>query len=893
MSPPAQLPGPMEGVIRKVVEASGLEYPERAEVEEDLRAHFEDGVRAGLGPEELVARFGDPSALGREMAKAYRRKTLRNGNSGIRGRTGMGVTWQDVRFAFRQIRRRPGFNAVIIGTLTLGIGGTTAMFSVVNGVLLKPLPYPDPDRLVAVGYVSNSTGTVSTRLSQPDIQDLQDQASSLRYLSGYSSTNRTLTGEGDPEVIWGTQVTQGLFETFAVTPALGRDIRPEENTPDGPRVVVISHAFWVNRFGRNPEVIGRTVLLDGTAHEIIGVAPAGFEFPRGAQFWLPAYLDLEGCGRECRFLLAVGRLSSDATLDGAQTEATAIASRLEETYSDSNIDRGFLVMAQRAAEVQESRPALLVLLGSVLMVLLIACANVANLLLVRGTNRTREIALRSALGAGRARILIQLVVENALLAGLGGGFGLLLAFFGLGALLKLAPSSLPYLDRVGVDWTVLLFTFCTVCLVSVLFGFAPAWRLARTPISGALKEGGRARLKGGGRDPARSLMLIVEVALSLMLLLGSGLLLRSFTRLSSVDPGFNSERVHRFTLSLPEAAYETPEEWIGFFESLEGRIAALPDVRFVGGIFGAPLSAVNVSAGFEQTDRPPPPPGQELRAGWRIVTPGYFEAMGIPLLQGRWFTQQDHLGSQRVVVVTQRFAERFYPGEDPVGKPILPQVRISLPEETPRIIIGVVGDARYGALGAPPAPAHYVPQSQVGSNYLTIVVKAMPGTSPMLAIGEIVRNMDPDLPLRDVEEMTTVIDQSLGPARFNLLLLGIFSGLAVVLAAVGLYGVVAYMFSQRSREIAIRMALGARGESVIRMVLGQAIRPALVGVALGLAGAFAGSRLLTALLYGIAPTDPASYLCATGLLLLVVVGAASLPATRASRIAPMRVLKQE
>ena len=887
----SKIPG-LKRVFRLTIGRSGGEKDVEEEIQFHLEARTEELIREGVAPREAAARaeaeFGDVGKYRDQMRSLGRRRATRDRRTDLKD-----ALRQDLSFAFRQLWRNKGFTTAAAVTLALGVGATTAIFSVVYGVLLKPPPYPDPDRLVAVRYVSNSTGTVSTGLSQPDIQDLQDQASSLRYLSGYSSTNRTLTGEGDPEVIWGTQVTQGLFATFAVTPALGRDIRPEENTPDGPRVVVISHAFWVNRFGRNPEVIGRTVLLDGTAHEIIGVAPAGFEFPRRAQFWLPAHLDLEGCGRECRFLQAVGRLSSDATLDGAQTEATAIASRLEKTYVDSNNDLGFLVMAQRAAEVQGSRPALLVLLGSVLMVLLIACANVANLLLVRGTNRTREIALRSALGAGQARILIQLIVENALLASLGGGFGLLLAHFGLGALLKLAPSSLPYLDQVGVDWTVLLFTFSTVCLVSILFGFAPALRLARTPISGALKEGGRARMGGGSRDPARSLMLIVEVALSLMLLLGSGLLLRSFTRLSSVDPGFNSERVHRFTLSLPEADYETPEEWIGFFESLEGRIAALPGVRSVGGIFGAPLSAVNVSVGFEQTDRPPPPPGQELRAGWRIVTPGYFEAMGIPLLQGRWFTQQDHLGSQRVVVVTQGFAERFYPGEDPIGKPILPQVRISLPEETPRIIIGVVGDARYGALGAPPAPAYYVPQSQVGSNYLTIVVKAMPGTAPMLAIGEIVRNMDPDLPLRDLEEMTTVIDQSLGPARFNLLLLGTFSALAVVLAAVGLYGVVAYMFSQRIREIAIRMAVGARGESVVRMVLGQAIRPALVGVALGLAGAFAGSRLLTALLYGIEPTDPASYLGATGLLLLVVVGAASIPSVRASRIAPMTALKQE
>jgi predicted permease len=887
----SRIPG-LTRVFRLAVGRSGVEKDVEEEIRFHLEARKEELMREGMAPGEASARaeaeFGDVAKYRKQMRSLGRRRSSRDRRADLKD-----ALRQDLSFAFRQLWRNKGFTVAAVVTLALGVGATTAIFSVVNGVLLKPLPYPDPDRLVAVRYVSNSNGTVSTSLSQPDIQDLQDQATSLRYLSGYSATNRTLTGMGDPEVIRGAQVTQGLFETFALAPALGRDIRAEENMPDGPRVVVISHSFWANRFGSDPEIIGVTILFNGTGYEIVGVAPAGFEFPRGAQFWLPAYMDLEGCGRGCHILRGIGRLAAEATLDGAQLEATAIATRLEEAYVDSNYDRGFLLMAQHSVEVQESRTALLVLLGSVVMVLLIACANVANLLLVRGTNRTGEIALRSALGAGRGRVLTQLLVENAVLAILGGGFGLLMAYSGLGALLKLAPPSLPYLDQVGVDGTVLLFTIGAVSFVSLLFGFVPALHLARIPISSALKEGGRARLGGIGRDRSRSLMLIGEVALSLMLLLGSGLLLRSFTHLSSVDPGFDTESVHRFTLSLPDASYETPEEGIEFFESLEERIKALPGVRSVGSIFGAPLSDVSISAGFVLTDRPPPPPGQEPSAAWRVVTPGYFEAMGIPLLQGRWFEDQDRLGSQPVMVVTQRFVDRFLPGEDPIGKPLQSMVSMSLPEEEPRTIVGVVGDARYDNMGEPPAPAFYVPESQIASDYLTTVVKAMPGMSPMIAIGEIVKSMDPDLPLRDVEEMTAVIDRTLGPARFNLLLLGIFTTLAVVLAAVGLYGVVAYLVSQRTREIAIRMALGAKGESVVRMVLGQGIRPALAGIVLGLAGAFAGSRLLTALLYGIEPTDPVSYLGATGLLLLVVVGAASIPAARASRIAPMKALKQE
>ena len=623
------------------------------------------------------------------------------------------------------------------------------------------------------------------------------------------------------------------------------------------------------------------------------MAPGDFDFPRGAQFWVPAYLDLDDCGRGCHFLRAVGRLSPNASLEIAHQEAVAIAQRLEEAYVDTNYDKGFQVVALGAAEVQDTRTALLVLLASVVMVLLIACANVANLLLVRGQNRMGEIALRSALGASRGRILTQLLVENGILAAIGGGLGLLVAYFGLGAMLKLAPSTLPRLDEVSVDGAVLLFTLAAISIVALLFGLIPALRLARAPISGALKEGGRARLGGVGRDRSRSLMLVGEVALSLMLLLGSGLLLRSFSRLSSVDPGYQSENIHRFTLSLPNASYETPDEWIGFFDALEEQVESLPGVRSVGSVLGAPLSRTNISATFEQTDRPPLPPGQEPDASWRVVTPGYFETMGIPLIRGRWFEAQDRVGNQPVILVSQSFVDRFYPHEDPMGRPILPHVSFGLPEDVPRVVVGIVGDARYNDMSQSPTPSFYVPQGQTGSDQMTITIRATQGTFSMTSIQDLVREMDPDLPLRDVEEMTTVIDRALGPARFNLLLLAIFAGLAVVLAAVGLYGVVSYLVSQRTREIAVRMAMGAPGDRVVRMVLGQGIRPALVGMALGLGGAFAGSRLLTALLYGVEPTDFVSYLAATALLLLVVILATIVPAIRAGRIAPMVALKQE
>ncbi len=887
----SKIPG-LRRVFRLAMGRSGVDKDVEEEISFHLEARKEELIREGMAPQEAEAlartEFGDVGKYRAQMRTLGRRRSSRDRRADLTD-----AFRKDLSFAFRQLWRNKGFTLAATLTLGLGVGATTAIFSVVNGVLLKPLPYPAADRLVAVRRSSNTDGSIRNSLSQPDILDLQDQASSLSFLTGYSNHRLTLTGMGEPEILRGAQVTQGLLETFALSPALGRDLLAEENIPGGPKVVVLSHGFWTTRFGNEPGILGKTVILDGAAHEIVGVTPADFDFPRGAQFWVPAYMDLEDCGRGCNFLTVIGRLSPDATLANARQETSTIARRLEEAYVDSNFDKGFQVLPQRSAEVQATRPALLVLLASVVMVLLIACANVANLLLVRGQNRVREIALRSALGASRGRILTQLLVENGVLAVGGGGLGLLLAYFGLGGLLRLAPPSLPRLDQVHVDGFVLLFTLGTVSLVAVLFGLNPALRLARAPISGALKEGGRAGLGGAGRDRSRTLMLVGEVALSLILLLGSGLLLRSFSRLSTVDPGFESEDVYRFTLSLPDARYETPEARISFFEGLEESLESQPGVRSVGSIVGAPLSPTSITASFEFSDRPPPPPGQEPEAAWRAVTPGYFQTLGIPLLQGRWFEPQDRSGTQPVIIVTQSFAENFYPGEDPLGKPILPGISFGLSEDVPRTVVGVVGDARYRALAEAPEPTFYVPQGQTGFYLITVHFRAAPGMSPMVSIRNIVKEMDPNLPLRNVEEMTAAIDRALGPARFNLLLLATFAGLAVVLAAVGLYGVVSYLVSQRTREIAVRLAMGAKQKTVIRMVLGQGIRPAAVGIVLGLGGAFAGSRLIKALLFGIEATDFVSYLAATAILIIVVILATLIPALRASRIAPMVALRQE
>ncbi len=886
-----RIPG-LRRVFRLAVGRRGV----KKDIDEEIRFHLdvrtEELIGEGYSPQEAedVARreFGDVAKYRAQLESLGSRKVSRARRADLKE----GIR-QDLSFAFRQLWRNKGFSLAAALTLALGVGATTSMFSVVNGVLLRPLPFPEPDRLVAVRYQFNSTGETANSLSQPDIQDLQAESSSLRFVTGYTGTRRTLTGSGEAEIIRGARVTQGLLATFGATPALGRDLMAEEDAPDGPRVAVLSHSFWLERFSGDPNVLGQSLILSGVSFEVVGVAPEGFDFPRGAQFWVPNYTNTEECGRGCHVLEAVSRLTSSGSLETARLEASAIASRLEEAYVDSNHDRGFHLIPLAAAQVEDSRTALLVLLGSVSMVLLIACANVANLLLVRGTRRRGEMAIRSALGAGRGRVLTQLMVENGMLAAMGGGLGLLLAYFGLDALLSLAPSSLPRLDQVSVDGPVLLFTFGTVSLVAILFGLVPALRLSRSSLSNTMREGGRAQLSGAGRDRSRSIMLMAEMALSLVLLLGSGLLLRSFSRLSEVDPGFISEDVHRFTVSLPNAQYESPEEWIGFFEALEEELRRVPGVRSVGSVLGAPMGRTDINASFEQPDRPPPPPGQDPSADWHVATPGFFGTMGIPVLTGRSFQAQDRLGTQPVVVVSQRFAERYFPGEDPIGKPILPRVSFQLPEEMPRTVIGVVGDVRFDDLSNEPVPSYYVPQAQVGADFLTIMVRAQEGTFTRVVVQDILKGMDPDLPIRDMESMTAVVDRTLGPARFNLLLLGIFSTLAVVMAAVGLYGVVAYLVSQRTREIAVRMALGAASGNVVRMILSQGVRPALAGILVGLGIAFAGSRTLEALLFEVEPTDGFSYLSATVLLLMVVAVAAAWPALRASRIAPMTALNEE
>jgi predicted permease len=821
----------------------------------------------------------------------WSRVTLGALNEILREGTSMDGWMQDLRFGARSLMRRPGFTAAATATLALGIGATVAIFSVVNGVLLEPLPYPDPDRLVALQQVDTRDGSRSDGVDHPDVRLWRDEVSGLR-VAGYSTTRPTLTGMGEPEAIYGAQVTNGLLSVFGLEPALGRDVTAEEDVPGGPKVIVVSHDFWSGRLGRDPAVLGRTLTLSGVPWEIVGVGPEGFDFPSGSVFWRPQHRDEEGCSHGCRYMAAIGRIEAGYTPEAVQARMTAVSERLAADFPDSHRDVTTVFERVLDTQVADVRTALWVLLGAVGMVLLIACANVANLLLVRANDRLGEVALRATLGAGRTRIARQLLTESLLLSIVGGGLGVGLAAWGLSAMVRLAPPGIPRLDEVGLDVRVIGFALLLVLAVTVLFGLAPALRLARRPLQAAM---GASRRTGGGEASgfSRSLLLSGEVALSLVLLLGAGLLFGTLRNIRAQDLGFATEGVERFRVSTPESRYDV-HATIRFFEELERRVEALPEVAAVGSAFGAPLGRGRIHTSVVFPDRPPVDPADQPDMSVRPATPGYLAAMGLTLVRGRWFTDQDRQENEPVVVINQAAARAFWPDEDPLGQPLQLSISWGFDDDPVRTIVGVVGDARSFSATEPDDPTAYMPNAQFGVDVAYVTMRLARGARTALpAARAILSEMDPALAVVDVERMEDVVAEELAPTRFYLTLIGVFSLLALVLAAVGLYGVVAYSVSRRTREIGIRVALGARAEEVVRMVVRDGVAPALIGVVVGLVAALLGGRVLASLLYGVEPGDPATMASVTAILLVVVLVATFVPARRASKVPPSEALRLE
>ncbi|HWS87835.1 MAG TPA: ABC transporter permease [Pyrinomonadaceae bacterium] len=803
----------------------------------------------------------------------------------------MRTLWQDVRFGLRLLWKRPGFTAVALAVLALGVGANTAIFSVVNAVLLRPLPYPGAERVVSFDGVNPSKGIEESNMSAPDFADWREQARSFEALAIYVQGGTNLTGADEPERVTAAWVGPDFFRVIGVGAARGRALLPEDERPGG-AAVVISHGLWQRRFGSDPGAVGRTVQLGGRNWEIVGVMPAGFDFPQRAQVWGPLQLDLSDEPRDNRSYNVVGRLREGVTLEAAQAEMDALSARLAAAYAVTNAGWGVDLDPLKDELVGELKTTLFMLLAGVGLLLLIACANVANLLLARATGRRREIALRLALGASRARVARQMLTEGVLLSSAGGALGAALSVWLTDLLVALAPADTPRLAEASADWRVLLFAVAASVLTGVAFGLAPAWQASRYDLNEPLKEGGRGL--SGSRSRLRSGLVVAEVALSLLLLAGAGLLVKSFTRLQAVDPGFDPEGVITMRVSLPGARYREPARKAEFYAALTERLKAVPGVEAAGATISLPLGGSNYSVGrgFIREGRPETPE-EAQNASYAVVTPDYFRALRVPVRAGRAFDERDNMESTKVVVINEAFARKAFPGEDPLGK----RIHIWRDEKFLREVVGVVGDVKPDSLDAKEAALQmYVPHRQdAGWGGLSLVVRAR-GAEPESLVGRVreeVRALDSQLPVYDVKTLRQVVANSTAYRRVAMFLMAGFACSALLLAGVGLYGVVSYSVAQRTREIGVRLALGAQGRDILGLVVRQGMLLTLLGLGAGLACALALTRLIAGLLYGVSAADPLVYVAVSLLLAAVALLACIIPARRAAKVDPMVALRYE
>ncbi|HKQ74354.1 MAG TPA: ABC transporter permease [Blastocatellia bacterium] len=806
----------------------------------------------------------------------------------------MRTFWQDLRYGARMLLKKPGFTLIAVLTLALGIGANTAIFSVVNGVLLKPLPYREPEQLIRV--FERSRTQPKFPMSGGNFQDYRDQNSTLSGLALYTRQDLELSQDDKPERLAALRVSAGFFELLGARPLLGREFRREDELPDNNQVVILSHGLWKRRFNSDPGVIGRVVTLLGRPFTIVGVAPPGLQhvggdyrsMPHGESVdaWWPVALRPQA-GRGAHFLNAVGRLKSGVSVAQAEADFTVIAERLAQQFPNTN--QGWRIAIQPLQEeiAGRARTTLLALFGAVFFVLLIACVNVANLLLARATTREREIAVRAAVGAGRGRIVRQLLTESLLLAMVGGVAGIMLAQWAIDALKTLGPEQLPRLQAVSIDGRILLFTLGVTLLTGVLFGLAPALQAGQVNLNELLKEGGRGG--GGQRRRLRDALVITEVALALALLVGAGLLIRSFWRLQRVDPGFNPERVLTASLTLPGARYGDPSKLAAFHQQLLERVTALPGAQSAGLTSDLPWT------GYDENQGPiiegktfPPNDGPSAR--YHYVSPDYFRTIGVPLTAGRFFNADDRRDTQRVVLINRSMAERYWPGESAVGKRI---AFSSQPKESDWfMVVGVVGDVKDFPHSPAAEPAFYWSTTQLPISQFILAVRS--GADPLSLLEAVrgeVRALDKDLPLAYAQSLETIAAAAVAGRRFTLWLVGFFALTAMSLAAIGIYSVLSYLVAQRSHEIGLRMALGAQLGDVLKLVIRQGMTLVLLGLALGLGAALALTRLIKGLLFEISATDPLAFALAAALLAVVALLACYIPAWRATRVDPMVALK--
>ena len=801
-------------------------------------------------------------------------------------------TLQDTRFGLRSLRKRPGFAAAAIATFALGIGANTAIFSIVDAVVLRPLPYPQPDRLIRV-WSANPRGIARNRMSPPNFFDFRDQASgpqALESLAAFTAGDpSTMRGQGEPIRVTTSMVSPTMFAMLGAQPLHGRVLAQPDASASAASAVVISHRFWQARFGSAQAAVGSGVTLDGEAATIVGVMPPDFDFPSGdVDVWVPLPERLRSGQRSANYLDAIGRLSPEVSQEAATVVLRAVAARIE---AENPIMKGWGVTVATLHDslVGAVRRPLLVLLAGVSCVLLIACANVTSLLLARGIAREREIAVRAALGASRARIARQQFIESAVIAGLGGAAGLGLAWAGLQLFRASASVELPRAAGIGIDMRILMATLTLSVVAAVITGFAPAWSATHSTANDSLKSG-RGPSSGPSTRRSRSVLVTVEIALTLALVICAGLLGRSFMRLTHVDAGFRADRTLLAQVSLAISKYE-PEVWSSFSSRALEAIRALPGVRVAGAGAPLPLSGEQglMRFGVRFDGRPDPPPGQNDRAYLRWATPDYFRAMGIPLLQGRAFADSDRAGSTKVAVVDRAFVDRYFPDSDPIGQRIRPTN-----EREFRQIVGVVGGVRPTRLEDPPEPHLYVPQAQNPSPSLTFVIRTDGNPTRLAAsVREAIKHIDPEQPVFNVRTLEDMVTGSVAAQRFNALLIALFAYVAVLLMVVGIYGLIAGWVTESTRDIGVRLALGATPGEIFSLVVGRGLRLAAFGAAGGLMLAFFGSRLLSGLLYGVEPWDPVVFGGATMLVAVAAAAASYLPARRAVSIDPAVALRGE
>jgi putative ABC transport system permease protein len=809
---------------------------------------------------------------------------------------------QDIKFGLRMLLKSPSMSIVATIALALGIGANTAIFSVVNAVLLRPLPYPNPDSLVELYETNLQRGTVRGSHSYPNFFDIRSQNTVFERVSTYRTSDFIMTGRGEPVRLQGAVVTADLFPLLGVAPALGRTfVADEDKGTDTGRVVVLSHRLYQTRFGGDPAILNQRLTFDGVSFTVIGVMPPAFEFPiqnEPVELWTTIAGDSFGsepitAQRGAHFLRVIGRLKPNVTPEQAQTELTTIAARLEQQYPDTNTRRGLRLESALMALVGDVRPVLFILLGAVACVLLIACANVANLLLARATSRHKEMAVRAALGASRVRVIRQLLTESVLLSLVGGAVGLLLAVWWSDLLVALGKEDIPRAVQVGIDWRVLGFTLGVSILTGVIFGLAPAFHSSKTDLVESLKDGGRGTSEGARRSRMRSILAVGELAVAVVLLVIAGLLIKSLWRLQNVNSGLQAENVMTFNVALPETRYKTDRQ-AQFFSDLKARLESSPGVQSASSIIPLPLSGDRFVISFQIEGREVSPK-DEPSADIFMTGVGYFKTMGIPVIKGRDFEQRDQHGSPPVVIITEEFARQFFPNEDPIGKRMQPGIGTYEDEDSPmREIVGVVGDIRNRSLNTEPKPAYYVPQTQIPFSQMAVVVKTTNDPRSLVSgMTKEVAAMDADLPLFGVKTMDEYMSSSVAGPRFNTTLLSIFAGVALVLTLVGLYGVMSYSVAQRTNEIGIRLALGAQTRDVLLMIVKQGSILILLGLTIGLVGAFAATRLIESLLFGVTTKDPFTFAAAAVLLAVVALLACYIPAWRATKVDPLRALRYE